>query len=170
VMPSVSLGAATPIWQELIWLTARASFEAASADDFGAFRARYGDTSLDLGLRASWRFAPRLRWFAGAEAGVVRASFRIEPLSGQTLSDSTWAACFGGAAGLDVHLVSWGKADHARVALRAEMGYRYVPNLGFALSPDAPSDDRLHLPTQPSSIGAIDSSGAMVRIGFLVQL
>jgi hypothetical protein len=168
VMSSFSLGAATPLSHELLWLTARVTFEGTSADDFGAFRARYGDTSLDLGLRASWRLAPRVRLFAGAEAGVIRESFRLEPdAQGQTLSDSAWAVCFGGAAGVDVPLVSWGK--EGRMGLRAELGYRYVPGMGVALSPDAPSDGRLHLPTQPSGVGTIDSSGAMVRVGAIVQ-
>jgi hypothetical protein len=142
------------------------------ATDFELYQATLGLQDLRLGGRVAREVFPRVRLFARGGAGAVRGALTIASLGSgdRSVGDSDWAAMFYGGAGVDLAILQagpgWRDPDLA-FGFRLELGWQSAADLHLAAHPRATDPDAATISTIAAPLGAVDTSGLVVRVGFV---
>lgn len=126
--------------------------------------------TMMLGLRFS---VPVLRWLEPlirVNAGVVVGGLGIRSELPGSQNAKAWTAAFSGQAlaGVEFKIPRISVFKHFTGGIVVEGGYTYSTDLNFELEPATDGDLRL-IPMSGVTLGSLNTSGAMVVVGAVVQ-
>jgi opacity protein-like surface antigen len=154
---------------DALWAEARFSSGTTSAVDFGLYEAGLDLTTWQLGVRATRDLLPRVRLFAHADLGASHGTLTISKLAGPAvLRGSDTAAIVAGGVGVDLAAFRAGAGSPVAgfaLGLRLELGYVAAADLDFAAQPVGSDDDAPRLDVVAAPLGALDTGGAVLRVG-----
>ncbi|HEX5064360.1 MAG TPA: hypothetical protein VFV99_33525 [Kofleriaceae bacterium] len=150
-----------------MWVNGTFGWGTASGEMFQTMTTQLSTLWLTAGAQLRYHLTERRFVASGRlDVGSARASLAIHDDMGHTASDHGWGAISSAALGIDCYAFA---GQRYALSFRAELSAVATSSIPLTATPDATSDDTLHLEMTAASLGGLNLSGPAFSVSAVFQ-
>jgi len=149
-----------------LWVQGTFGWGVADGEMFQTMTTQLDTLALTLGGQLRYRLTRHFVASGRLDVGSARAALAIHDDMGHTAGDHGWGAISSAALGIDCYAFA---GQRYALSFRAELSAVATSSIPLTATPDATSDDTLHLEMTAASLGGLNLSGPAFGVSAVFQ-